>query len=164
MINAETAYFIYTHILPDALDLLPRRMDTLEGRAMVMAIGCQESEFNARVQGGGGPAHGFWQFERGGGIKGVLTHAGTGPLVRPILHLLRYKDTVDECYAAVTYDAVLAAVFARLLLWSVPGALPRIHEDEKGWQQYLAGWNPGKPHPEKWSLNFDFGWALVNRE
>src|SRR5690349_21142593 len=52
--------------------------------AMMAAIGLQESLFEARdqlemqngvlVPGRVGPATGFWQFELGGGVKGVMTH------------------------------------------------------------------------------------------
>ena len=58
-----------------ALALLPAAMNTPQARCMLLAIGLQESRFVHRRQ-IGGPARGFWQFERGtrtsrGGVWGV---------------------------------------------------------------------------------------------
>ena len=58
-------------ILTPALSMLPATMDTPKARVMLLAIALQESGLAHRVQ-VGGPAHGLWQFERGGGVKGVL--------------------------------------------------------------------------------------------
>ena len=57
-----------------ALALLPAAMNTPQARCMLLAIGLQESRFVHRRQ-IGGPARGFWQFERGtrtsrGGVWG----------------------------------------------------------------------------------------------
>ena len=43
---------------------------------MLLAIGLQESRLTHRRQ-IGGPARGLWQFERGGGVAGVLRHAAS---------------------------------------------------------------------------------------
>jgi len=39
--------------------------------------------------------------------------------------------------------------FARLLLWTLPSALPTTADE--GWTQYLDAWRPGKPHPATWA-------------
>ena len=50
-----------------ALSLLPPVMDTRAARAMIISICLQESRLQHRRQ-IGGPARGFAQFERGGGV------------------------------------------------------------------------------------------------
>lgn len=162
--NPETLYHVHKHVVPAALALLPGTMDSLEARAMLLAVGLQESGFAARVQGGGGPAHGYWQFERGGGVKEVLTNPGTQRMIVPALHVLNYSPDIVGCYAAIVHNDVLACVFARLLLWTVPGRLPGISEAPLGWQQYLAGWRPGKPHPKTWGACFEDAWRTVVQE
>lgn len=159
--NSETLYYVHQHIIPVALSYLPGQMTSPQARAMLLAIGLQESKFGARVQGGGGPAHGFWQFESGGAVKGVLKHPHTSVLLQPVLDVLQYPADVTACYNAIVHNDVLACIFARLLLWTVPGALPVVGQSEKGWQQYLDGWQPGKPHPKDWPKNFAEGWQTV---
>lgn len=162
--NAETVYYIHRRIIPAALDLLPGQMTSTPAKAMMLAIGLQESKFSARVQHGGGPAHGFWQFERGGGVHGVLTHPVTLPLILPVLRVLNYNANEVECYKAIVHNDVLAAVFTRLLLWTVPGSLPQQNQPQRGWQQYIDGWRPGKPHPATWPACFDEAWRTVTQE
>ena len=43
---------------------------------------------------------------------------------------------------------LLAAPFARLLLWTDPHPLPS--SEATAWGQYQAIWRPGKPHPRRW--------------
>jgi len=147
------------YVLPAALGLLPERMDSPAARAMLLSIGLQESRFTARVQ-FGGPARGFWQFERAG-IRGVLAHPVTAPILLSAVAALCYVPSVAVCYAAVEDNDALACVFARLLLWTLPGRLARQDESERAWQDYLAGWRPGKPRRETWDANFAEGWRLT---
>jgi len=162
--NDPFVLHVLEHTLPTALDLLPGRMDSLEAKAMLIAIGLQESRFKHRRQVGPGPARGFWQFEKLGGVKGVLTHEMSSPLVRPICDVLRYTPTPDTCHVAIEHNDTLACVFARLLLYTHPAALPREHETSKGWDQYIASWRPGKPHPATWSDFYRQAWTLVKGE
>jgi hypothetical protein len=128
-------------------------------RVELTAISGQEASWTARVQGGNGPAHGLFQFERGGGVTGVLTNAAT------------HKMAVAACAKAnVPADAVhawglmataagdhLAVAFARLLLWSDPAPLPGIvdaHDRNAGWDYYARNWRPGKPRPADWAANW----------
>jgi hypothetical protein len=85
----------------------------------------------------------------------------TRPILLPVLATLRYQPVAGSCYAAVEDNDTLACVFARLLLWTVPGRLARLDEPEHGWQNYLAGWRPGKPHRQTWDANFAEGWRLT---
>lgn len=161
MNSHDTAYFFYTHILDDALSLLPGRMDSREARAMLLAIGFQESEFRARRQGGGGPARGFWQFERAGGIAEILESSNTKDHILPVCKILCIEPTRIVCHAAVEYNDVLAACFARLLLWRDPRDLPTPIEVWKGWDIYVDNWRPGKPHRGTWMTNFNAAWDIV---
>jgi hypothetical protein len=152
---------VQSFIFPAAFALLPGVMDTPEARAMLLAIGLQESKFEARRQLGGGPARGLWQFERGGGTVGVLTHASSKPYARLVCAELLYKAELEPVFDALPDNDVLACCFARLLLWTLPGLLPSKGQTERGWAQYSEAWRPGKPHPEDWPGNFAQAWGLV---
>ena len=65
---------VHRFIVPTAFALLPPTMRSDRATAMLLAIGLQESRFLHRRQFHNGPARGFWMFERGGGITGVLQH------------------------------------------------------------------------------------------
>lgn len=156
---------IAAHIIPAAYSVLPAPMQSPKATALLLAIGLQESKFLARRQGGNGPARGFWQFERGGGIKGVMTHPQTrGPLATALTEL-RYADVIGsavELHKLVEHNDVVACVFARLLLWTVPGALPTRDEPGFAWAQYLDGWRPGQPHQDTWTNYFVEAWHRVD--
>ena len=125
--------------------------DTARARVMILAIGLQESRFQYRRQMGNGPAMGFWQFERGGGVKGVLNHQASKDKAHKLC-LARGVDPVSEkVWAALETDDVLAAGFARLLLLTDPRALPEASNAQAAWDCYERNWRPGKPHPQTWS-------------
>ena len=161
--NAELLYHVHRYTIPAAFALLPGRMDSPEARAELLAIGLQESRFQYRVQ-VSGPAHGFWQFEKNGGVKAVLLNEDTAAILLPVLKTLRYPANIAECYAAIVHNDVLACIFARLLLWRVPGRLPRIGEPQRGWNNYIEGWRPGKPHRHTWDEFFAEAWRTVVEE
>ncbi len=136
------------------LALLPARMDTPEARVMLLAIGLQESRFVHRRQ-IGGPARGFWQFEKGtrasrGGVWGVFLHAVSKDHLAALCKARSVACDPDAIYAALEYDDVLAAGVARLLLWTDPKALPAIGDSDAAWSLYLRTWRPGRPHPQTW--------------
>lgn len=162
--NDELIWHVHEHTIPAALSLLPGKMDSSAARAMLLAIGLQESRFEHRVQVPSGPAHGFWQFEKGGGVKGVLGHPLTQPVLLPVLDTLCYAPLIPECYAAIAHHDVLACVFARLLLWTDPRSLPTVNQPDKGWAIYLAQWRPGKPHVKTWPGYFTEAWRVVAGE
>lgn len=164
---SDLIYHVNDHVIPAAFSLLPAKMTSREARAMLLAIGLQESAFNARRQGGNGtkpgrgPATGFWQFEKAGGVTEILTHATIGPVVRPICEMLLFAPTPAVIHAALENHDVLAAVFARCLLWVDARTLPSPVEQTKGWSIYVTNWRPGKPHPENWSANFAQAWLVA---
>ncbi|MDM1697082.1 hypothetical protein HX099_10495 [Thiopseudomonas alkaliphila] len=139
---------IQTAIEP-ALALLPARMKSKKAVVMMLAIGLQESRFIHRRQ-IKGPARGLWQFESGGGVRGVLNFHTTAHLAKNIA--LERIGTADRAaiYNALEHDDVLAAVFARLLLWTDPRSLPVLGDVQAAWDLYLRTWRPGKPHRHTW--------------
>ncbi len=157
----DLIWHINDRVIPAALDLLPGRMNSLEARAMLLAIGLQESKFQHRRQ-VNGPAHSFWQFEQAGGVAGVLSHPMTASIITPICDFLLYPTTTLACYTAIEHNDVLAACFARLLLWTDSRPLPLRHQEESGWQIYYAQWRPGKPHPQTWHSAFVNAWQIVS--
>lgn len=136
-------------ILTPALALLPPRMDSPAARVMLLAIGQQESRFVYRKQ-VGGPARGFWQFEEGGGVKGVLTHPATASLAAKLCDERKVILNRASVYAKLALDDLLAAGFARLLLFSDPRALPSVTDAQAAWECYIRNWRPGKPHRDTW--------------
>lgn len=137
-------------VLP-ALQLLPPSMDSQPARRMLLAIGLQESEFRTRTQ-IMGPARGFWQFERPGGVRGVLRHAASRSMAMDVCRARGVAPNEWEVYNRLAGDDVLSAAFARLLLWTDPKPLPT--EASGAWDLYARTWRPGKPHPEKWPDNY----------
>lgn len=154
------ALYVADSVFPVAFSMLPEKMDSPAARAQMLAIGFQESLFKHRFQ-VMGPARGFWQFERGGGVRGVLEHPATRPHLLPILERLIYAPDADKCYEAIAHNDVLAAVFARLLLWTHPKALPGRNEDDAAWQYYIDTWRPGKPHRGTWDVYNARAWEIV---
>lgn len=133
-----------SNVITPGLALLHPKFDTPEARVLLLAIGMQESRFRHRKQ-IGGPAHGFYQFERGGGVNGVLNHRWTKLLITQVIDAKGIKP--EECYDCIVNDDALATVFARLLLYTDPNPLPSLTSDpEESWRYYLVNWRPGKPH------------------
>jgi hypothetical protein len=168
-VNIECLYYVHCSVIPVALGFLPARMNSIEARAMLLAIGMQESRFDHRRQ-LGGPATGYWQFERGGGVRGVMTHSSASIYLPAIFKTLNYPLTTAGAvedraiHDALADNDILACIFARLLLWTVPGSLPQSNQSSKGWDQYLEGWRPGKPHSRTWPSFFAEAWRTVVKE
>lgn len=133
----------------EALLLLPAKMTSPQAEVMLLAIGLQESRFEHRRQ-IGGPARGFWQFERGGGVRGVLRHKLTAGISAVICADRGVQPNEQDVWVAIERDDVLAAAFARLLLFTDPAPLPALGECAKAWDYYLRTWRPGKPHRRTW--------------
>ena len=139
---------IIGEIIIPASKLLPS-MDSPKARILMLAIGYQESRFEHRRQ-IGGPARGFWQFESGGGVRGVLTHKASAYDAAKICHARGVGSSTKEVYERLEHDDILACCFARLLLWTDHRPLPMIGDVEGSWDYYERNWRPGKPHPDTW--------------
>lgn len=138
---------VLANAIVPALALLPTGMDTQPARVLMLAISGQEADFHHRWQvfdrarpEAMGAARGLWQFERGGGVRGVLTHERSRALA---IRVCEARGVVTDVYGALHRDDVLAGAFARLLLWTSPRPLPAIGDVEGAWQMYLREWRPG---------------------
>lgn len=130
---------------------------TAEAERMLLAIAKQETDLRHRCQVPVAHAMGLWQFERGGGVAGVLRHPATAERARFVCEALLVRPEPEEVWAALEHNDALAAAFARLLLWTDPMPLPR--DQGPAWNCYLRLWRPGRPHPERWPD----AWAAAGR-
>lgn len=153
---------LQTAILPALAELetLGIKSSPLAAR-FLLAIALQESALRYRrqvVAGGAenGPASSFWQFEKGGGCKGVLAHRLTAQPMGAICSAYNVAPDAQSLWEAMRFQDIVAACAARLLVYTLPGALP--DNASQGWAQYIDAWRPGKPHPETWAAN----WKLAS--
>jgi hypothetical protein len=126
------------------------RLNSVDAHLLLLAIALQESAIETRQQ-DGGPAHGFWQFERAG-IHAVLTHPSSGPIVQ--IYCADEQIPVDD---EVLYDLItepeddpLACIIARALLYSDPNPLPSARQEQEAWDYYYRNWRPGRPDRHRW--------------
>lgn len=124
-----------------------------KARVLMLAIAGQESAWEHRRQ-IGGPAHSFWQFEKGGGVVGVLTHPASRDKIKAVCAELGVPCDAESVYQAMVDNDVLAACMARLLLWTDAAPLPEVGEVDASWNYYLRNWRPGLPHPEAWPRRY----------
>ena len=99
-------------------------------------------------------ARGWWQFEAGGGVKGVMTHPASTATAKVLCEGLCIPWVQADIHESLAWNGPLAAAFARLLLWTDPEPLPAIGDESEAWEAYLSLWRPGKPHPECWPANY----------
>lgn len=154
----------------ESYKLLPSNMDSVFARINQAAIGFQESAYQSRRQiiqkvidgkkvlVPAGPAMGWWQFEEGGGVKGVMEHKATADIARSVCAARGVPFARRTVWEALETDDVLAAAFARLLMWTDSWRLPSNQLD--GWSMYARTWRPGKPHPDKWPASWKFGLSV----
>lgn len=151
-----------------ALTLLPSAMDTPEARVMLLAIGQQESRFEhtRQIVNGQpiGPAKGYWQFERGGGCKGVVEHDASRYWMSRVCVARGVVFTATAIWNAIETDHVLAAAAARLLLFTDPRRLPGLDDPAPAWNLYMRTWRPGKPHRQTWDGFHAAARAAVHEE
>lgn len=134
---------IVRRVIPGGLALLPSRLDSVPARVMLLAIHLQEDPDQRRRQWPTGPARGLWQFEQGGGVRGVLNHAATRAMARAACAERGVDAVPATVWKALEHDDLLACAFARLLLWSDPSPLPKQGYGAAAFQLYLRTWRPG---------------------
>lgn len=147
------------HVLPSvpALTGLPA---SREADALLLAICLQESGGAARAQ-TNGPARGFWMFEPNG-VASVFVHPRSRDRAGSVVRALCYPATTGFVVAAMEHNDLLAACFARLLLWTDPRPLPKLpSESDRGWALYRDNWRPGKPRPDAWPDAWSTAWTLA---
>lgn len=153
LILPATAAQVWAQVVNSTCALLPPKMNTPEAGVMLLAIGGQESGFKTRVQYGNGPAHGLWQFERGGGVKGVMAHPASKAFAQAVCVGMGVPFDAQAVWEALAYPGQgdrLACAFARLLLWTGAGPLPSIGAQDDAYAYYEALWRPGKPDKSRW--------------
>jgi hypothetical protein len=145
---------LFEHItktaIEPALALLPSVMDTPSARVLLLTFGMQESRFEHRdqLEKGGknttlGPALSFWQFERAGGVLGVLQHKASRGHAGRICTARGVNAESRAVWERMAFDDVLGAAFARLLIYTDPLELPMPTDAESAWRLYLRTWRPG---------------------
>jgi hypothetical protein len=139
---------VLADVIVPALALLDPRMDSPEARLMLLAVGGQESGWMERQQ-IGGPAQGLWQFERNG-VLGVMNASATGSYAYNVCQKLGVTWGSTSILGQLAQDDELACVFARLLLWSDPRALPEVGDMMGAFNYYERTWRPGKPSYTRW--------------
>jgi hypothetical protein len=149
------ARLLHTAIIPALTDLAATGIaDTMEARRFLIAIALQESGLKHRrqvVAGGAenGPAASWWQFEKGGGCRGVLTHPTVSQRMKQVCQDYNVDATAGGLWEAMRYQDIVAAAAARLLFYVLPDYLPTTADE--GWKQYIEAWRPGRPHPQTWA-------------
>jgi hypothetical protein len=150
-----------TEIIDDALVYLAAHSGpsvTPAARTLLLAIALQESgpQLEARYQSSPGntpgPARGFWQFEKGGGVQGVLQHPASGKVVNDMCARFAVVPNADHVWRAIEGHDRLACICARMLLYTDPKPLPTTQDE--GWSYYQRNWRPGRPHQETWANNW----------
>ena len=142
-----------------AYEILPARMQSRQATVQLLAIQQQEDPEQLRRQ-VGGPARGLWQFEKGGGVRGTLRHPSSRPHALKLCAALQADPVEQAVYAELEHNDILAAGFARLLLWTDPRPLPPVGEVAEGWALYLRVWRPGAAKRDseglrrKWSVSY----------
>jgi hypothetical protein len=129
----------------------------VEAKRMLLAIAIQESAITHRAQvltgGAAGPARGFWQFEQGGGVAGVLRHPASRPRALACCEATSVIAEAAPVWRTLEGHDLLAYAFARLLLLTDPYAVP-VTQDA-AWGCYADRlWRPGKPHKVTWAVNW----------
>jgi hypothetical protein len=145
-----------------AATLLGDRFKSPEAEVLMLAIALQESGLRARRQMPVAHARGFWQFEQGGGVRGVLSHPASKTHAERLCSLLVYPSTTASVYEALADNDLLAAGFARLLLWTDPHPLPPLGNHDAAWTYYMRTWRPGKPWPLHWPDNYRTALAALD--
>lgn len=156
--------------IDSGLDLLPEPLRTLDAKVQLYATSVQENPTRAPrqiIKKDGklqpiGPAAGDYQFEKTGGIRGLINFksARVQQMLVGVCKARKVAVTVDALFDAIQVDPVLAAALARLLYFTDAGALPEAGAEQYAWEVYLRTWRPGayerdpKGLRAKWSNSY----------
>lgn len=171
----ERARLVLHEILRPALrdlkanDGFPGDPDNKMVQVNLLAISGQEADWKWRAQlsratnkpNPNGPALGLWQFEKGGGVAGVMTHPSSARFAKAISEALGLPFERETSWRQLMVNDEFAAAYARLLYWTDPYAVPTTAE--AGWTAYRYRlWRPGSPHPDAWPANYNIAFSAVN--
>lgn len=139
---------------------------TRDAERFLLAVSLQEDPAARRYQvldgGRKGAASGLWQFEAGGGVRGVLHHPASKKLAARLCVTRGVCGACpDRVWSALERDDVLATGFARLLLLTDQHPIPTAIR--AAWECYADRlWRPGKPHIETWPESWSAAYEAVN--
>lgn len=136
------------------------RFEAVEAEVFLLTTAITESGLKHRHQ-VGGPAHGYFQFEKGGAFTGVIGHPRTAATLGKVLDELALPGEVDTLFEALQWNDLLQVAFARLLLWTDTRPLPALGGEAAAWDCYLRLWRPGKPGRERWRTAYATALATV---
>lgn len=152
--KSQLAAQCYRQVLPRAYAQLPSKMESPQASVQLLAIFLQESGLTERRQRGNGPARGIGQCEIES-IQNAFQHPVTSGLAKQVATNLGYDPVAVLVYDQLANDDVLAACFARLILWLDPGPLPTLGHEAAAWDYYKRNWRPGKPRIADWHENYE---------
>jgi hypothetical protein len=144
-------------IIIPATRLFPFQDSTL-AQKILLAIAGQESGWLEREQ-IDGPARGFWQFERPGGVRGVINHMVSKRPLESFCDQMEIPFDEAALFEAVAWCDPLAYAMARLLLWTDPAPLPT--DADATWALYIRCWRPGKPKPQTWASYYGAAGSMI---
>lgn len=130
-------------------------------RVLLLAIAGQESGLTHRRQVPVAHGRGWCQFEKSGGVRGVLTHPMSRPLALKLCAGLAIPVDEDAVFEAIAWSDHLSIGLGRLLLWTDPLPLPPIGEQAAALDYYKRNWRPGRPHDHDWSANYSASLSAV---
>jgi len=148
----RTPQELITKCIEPGISLLPEKMQRNRRALVVLLLTTvlQESNGTEQVQlprtpgGKPGPAAGIAQFEKNGGLKGIMTHSSTKDTVRDLCAKFGLPFDLDALHEALkTTDDRLDIAFARLLYWADKDPLPTLGDVQGSWEYYLSNWRPG---------------------
>lgn len=144
MSNAQTGCSIVEATLGH---LLPASFDSVPARLLLVVTGLQESAFVYRDQSRNpaviGPALGFWQMEKGGGVHGTLNHPASAGFARQVCRARAVAATDSDAWLALKQDDLFACALARLSYFTDPAPLPAVGDVEGAKAYYRRVWRPG---------------------
>jgi hypothetical protein len=168
--NRVTPEAFLDRIIDDGLDFLLAQGGpgvTDAARRFLLTIALQESgpSLSARYQNSPattpGPARGWWQFEQGGGVAGVLNHQASRALALKACSALDVIGAPAAVWRTIEGNDLLACTFARLLVLTDPHVMPNTPHD--GWDCYMLLWRPGKPHRESWDAHWQTAQTTIDQ-
>jgi hypothetical protein len=137
-----------------------------DAHRLMLTIALQESACRYRAQvlnsGRAGPARGWWQFEKNGGVAQILESERTKEHALALCRYLIVRPEREAVWRALEGCDELAVGFARLLLWQDLARLPGVDQVDAAWRYYLRNWRPGKPKPTKWGGYWNLAKEVVD--
>lgn len=138
--------------------LLPGRFASREASVLLLAIGLQESGFQARQPGRDGAGRGYWRMEQRA-VHAVLGTESTRLTARAVCLLRALAPTDGDVYRGIGHDDMLAFALARLLLWTEGTKLPSVGDADGAFRAYQRCW-PGATS-DGWAEHYALAMRVV---